>query len=78
MLRNSSSTVNTNKLRAKIAERGTTMTEIVKKIRIDPSSMSRKVKGSNDFTVGEMQAIVTELQMTPNEAMDIFLPSISQ
>ncbi len=78
MLRNSSSTVNTNKLRAKIAERGTTMTEIAKRIRIDPSSMSRKVKGSNDFTVGEMQAIVTELQMTPNEAMDIFLPSISQ
>ena len=78
MQKNTSNGVNTNKLRAKIAERGTTMTEIAKRIRIDPSSMSRKVKGSNDFTVGEMQAIVAELQMTPNEAMDIFLPKISQ
>lgn len=72
------STVNTLKLKAKIVERGTTMREIAKRIHIDPSSMSRKVKGSNDFTVGEMQAIVTELKMTPSEAMDIFLPMNSQ
>lgn len=72
------SSINETKLRMKMLERNTNMTELAKKISIDPSSMSRKMKGNNDFTVGEMQAIVDVLQMTAKEAMDIFLPQNSQ
>jgi transcriptional regulator with XRE-family HTH domain len=69
--------VNTKKLRAKMIERDITMHELSRRIKIDPSTMSRKIKGSNGFTVGEMQAIANELNLSSGEAVDIFLPSYS-
>ena len=69
--------VNIKKLRAKMIEKDITMHELSKRISIDPSTMSRKIKGSYGFTVGEMQAIANELNLSSGEAVDIFLPTYS-
>lgn len=65
---------NMDVLRGKITEKKITHEELAKKIGIDPSTFSRKMKSDGvNFTVGQMHRIVDALALTPSEAASIFL-----
>ena len=62
------------KLKGKIVERAMTQEEVALKIGIDSSTFSRKMKADGlSFTVEQMHKIVEILNMSPNEAIQIFL-----
>lgn len=66
-----------NKLKGKIVENKLTQEELAKKISIDRSTLNRKLKTGEAFTIGEANRIVTVLKLTSEEAVNIFLPSVS-
>lgn len=65
--------VNVNKLKGKIVEKGFNITELAKKIGIDPSTLYRKL-GNNGtaLTIKEADMIVKSLNLTLAEANSIF------
>ena len=66
--------VNTNQLRAKIVERGTTQAELARAIGMDKSTFSRKMKSNAlDFSIGDMHKMAEILLLTKQEAEQIFL-----
>ena len=71
--------VNVAKLRGKFVEQGVTQEQVSTAIRIDKSTFSRKMKSDAlDFSIGEMHNIVKYLNLTADEAKDIFLSANSQ
>lgn len=60
-----------NKLRAKIVEKNLTIEKLSKKIGIDKATFYRKM-AKNSFLIKEVDAIVKELELTSDEATDIF------
>lgn len=65
---------NMDKLRGKMAEKRITQEELAEKIGIDPSTFCRKMKAEGiTFTVGQMHKIVAVLDLSPAEAVTIFL-----
>lgn len=66
------------KLKGKIAENELTQEELAKRISIDRSTLNRKLKTGEAFTIGEANRIVAVLKLTRDEAVKIFLPSLSQ
>ena len=69
-------TVCTNmaKLKGKIAECGMTQEEVAERLGADSSTFSRKMKADGlSFTVEQMHKLVEILNMTPQEAIQIFL-----
>lgn len=62
------------KLKGKIVERGYTRASLAKVMGIYPSTLCRKLKAGDSFTVGEVATIVKELELSPEEATDIFFP----
>ena len=56
--------MNSNLLRAALAQRGMTQGKLAKLVGISPNSLSRKLNGKRQFTLGEVEAIsrVLELQ----------------
>lgn len=65
---------NINKLRGKIKEHGLTQEEFAKLIGVDPSTLSRKMALDGlTFTVGEMHTVVSVLELSKDEATQIFL-----
>ncbi len=63
-----------DKLRGKIAERRLTQEEVAARIGIDASTFSRKMKANGlAFTVGQMHKIVDTLNISGEEAKQIFL-----
>ena len=63
-----------NKLRKKITDCKMTRSKLADCIGIDPSTFSRKMKSNGlSFTVGEMQKIVETLDLTAEDAIQIFL-----
>lgn len=66
--------VNTQKLKGKIVERGTTQENVAKACGIYRTTFYRKMKnGGKDFTVGEIQSMIKGIPLTQEEAIDIFL-----
>lgn len=65
---------NMDKLRGKMAENKITQEELAETIGIDSSTFYRKMKfnGAN-FTVGQMHKIADALNLSPDEALTIFL-----
>lgn len=45
-------------------------------IEIDRSTLNRRLKTGEDFTIGETNRIVTVLKLTADEAISIFLPEL--
>lgn len=70
--------MNGNYLKGKMAERGYTQDRLAKEIGVSAQTIGRKVSGERQFTVREANAIASVLQLTPAQAVDIFLPSASQ
>lgn len=64
------------KLRGKIAERGIKQIVLAKKAGMDKSTLSRKMKTGEAFTIGEANKIATILKLTKEEAMAIFFTDI--
>lgn len=66
--------VDVPKLRGKIAERGMTQEKLAHALGMDKSTLSRKMKSEAlDFSVGEMHHIVEVLEISKDEAGEIFL-----
>lgn len=64
---------NTNKLKAKIAERGLTMKELAENINISSSTFSQKVSGKVKFSQDDIRKIDKKLNLTADELREIFL-----
>ena len=64
--------MNVNKLRGKIVEKGLNVEALAEKIGVDRSSLYRKLNQSEKITIGEAQQMKTALEMTNDEARDIF------
>lgn len=67
---------NVAKLRGKMAELGIDQETLANMIGVDRSTMNRKLKTGESFTVGQANAIVHELSLSKDEAMFIFFPNI--
>lgn len=64
--------VNVQKLKGKMTEKGFTQDSLSKAIGIHISTLNRRLKDGEDFTIGETNKIVEVLQLTKKEAMEIF------
>ena len=69
---------NVLKLKGKIVENGMTLEEFSKAVSIDRATLNRRLNRSESFTIGEVKRMATVLKLTKDEAMSIFLPSLSQ
>lgn len=70
--------VNVDKLRGKITENGLTQEKVAAMISIDKSTFSRKMKSlALDFSIGEMHQLVKILNLSTEEASQIFLANNS-
>ena len=62
------------KLRGKIVEAGMTQGKLAKAIGISQNTLTRKLTGRRDFTIGEIDRICDALNITDTEQKDqIFL-----
>lgn len=64
--------MNINKLKAKIVEKGMNVETVAEKIGVDRSSLYRKLNNFERITIGEACKIKSVLEMTDEEANDIF------
>ena len=64
--------VNIAKLKGKIVECDTTQEELAKSIGIDKSTFYRKMKQNGNFSIKEVNLIVSSLNLTKDEAVNIF------
>lgn len=64
---------NSNKLKAKIAEAGLTMSELAKNINMSSATFSQKANGKIKFSQEDIRKIDKELALTPEEIREIFL-----
>ena len=64
--------MNINKLKAKIVERGLNTERLAVLIDVDRSTLYRKLNNSEKITIGEATRIKSALEMTNEEASDIF------
>lgn len=64
--------MNINKLKSKIVEKGINVETLAELIGIDRSSMYRKLNNFEKITIGEANRIKTALELTDEEANNIF------
>lgn len=70
--------MNTQLLKGKMAEAGYTQQKLAQAIGVVPQTLSRKLQGKRQFTVGEALAICEVLHINQDQRSAIFLPSKSQ
>lgn len=70
--------VNVSKLKGKIIERNTTQVALAKDIGIDKSTFYRKMKQNGNFSIQEVNLIVSSLNLSKDEALSIFLAKQSR
>lgn len=64
--------MNIRKLKGKIVEKGMNVETLAGKLGVDRSTLYRKLDVGEKFTIGEAQKIKSELDLTNEEANDIF------
>lgn len=64
------------KLKGKIVENGLNQMTLAEAAGMDRSTLSRKMKNAEAFTIGEANRIVTILKLTKDEAVAIFFANI--
>lgn len=69
--------VDLNKLRGKIVEKGLSQQELAVSIGIDRSTFYRKMKNGGDFSIGEVSKMSEAMNLTSQEAVEIFLSNKS-
>lgn len=67
---------NISKLKGKIVEKGISQGKLAKEAGMDRSTLSRKMKTGEAFTIGEANKIAIILKLSKNEAMEIFFADI--
>lgn len=68
--------VDVNKLKGKMAENGFIQNDLASAIGIDRSTLNRKLRTGEDFSINEANKIAQVLSLTKNEAMSIFFKQI--
>ncbi|KXI11965.1 MULTISPECIES: helix-turn-helix transcriptional regulator [Streptococcus] len=68
--------INVQKLKGKIMERGTTQEALAKALGIDRSTFYRKMRQGGNFTIKEVNLIVSALHLSKDEAMSIFFADL--
>lgn len=68
--------VNIAKLKGKISECNTTQEALAKDIGIDKSTFYRKMKQNGNFSINEVNLIVSSLNLSKDEAISIFFSEI--
>lgn len=68
----------TMRLKGKMAERGVRQEDLARAVGIDRSTLNRRLKTGEDFTIGEANKVVAFLQLPVEDAIKIFLPTLSQ
>lgn len=68
---------NVMKLKGKMTERGIKQEELAKAVGIDRSTLNRRLKTGEDFTIEEANKVVDFLHISVDEAIQIFLPTLS-
>jgi plasmid maintenance system antidote protein VapI len=66
-------TMHVNKLKAKLAELEINVEELSSRIGVERSAMYRKLRNAEKITIGEALKIKEALQLTDDEAYEIFL-----
>lgn len=66
--------MNIAKLKGKIVEREMNADTMAKAIGVDRGTWYRKMRSCEKFTIGEAQKIKKVLELTNEEASEIFLP----
>lgn len=64
------------KLKGKIVEKGLNQTTLAQKTGMDRSTLNKKMKTGEAFTIGEANKIADILKLTRDEAMAIFFTNI--
>jgi predicted transcriptional regulator len=64
--------MNILKLRAKMVEKGYNVVGLAKKMGIDKATLYRKLAEGEKFTVGDVQELNKVLDLTKDEAHEIF------
>lgn len=64
--------MNVNKLKSKLLEKGMNVEDLAKKIGKDRSTLYRKLANPKVMTIKDAQEIKIALDLTNNEARDIF------
>ena len=65
--------MNINKLKGKIVEEGMNVETLAERIGVDRSSMYRKLNNFEKITIGEANKIKAVLNLSDEDAADIFL-----
>lgn len=64
------------KLKGKMIENGLNQKTLSMEINMDRSTLNRKLKTGEDFTIGEANKIAVILKLTKDEALAIFFTHI--
>ena len=64
--------VNVSKLKGKIVEQNTTQEELASKIGVTKSTFYRKMKQNGNFSIKEVNLILSALDLTKYEARSIY------
>lgn len=64
--------MNVRKLKGKMVEKGFNVETLAAKMGIDKSTLYRKLNEGEKFTIGDAQKVKDELELTDDEAKDIF------
>ncbi len=67
----------TMRLKGEMVRRGIRQEDLAKAVGIDRSTLNRRLKTGEDFTIGETNKVVAVLNLTAQEAIEIFLPTLS-
>ena len=63
----------TNKLKAKIIEKGFTITSLAKELNLSKTTLSQKTNNKVQFSQVDIRKISEKLELTGEEIKDIFL-----
>lgn len=64
--------MNVNLLKAQIVLKGKTFKEIANELKISKSALYRKMYGKSEFTRAEISILITYLEISIEQAMEIF------
>lgn len=67
--------VNIDRLRGKMTEKKVTQSMLAEATKLDISTVNRKLKTGEDFTIEQANVIVAILGLSKDEAIDIFFGS---
>lgn len=68
---------NIMKLKGKIRENGMSIEEFARALNLNIATVYRRFEKGDNFTVGEVTRASEVLKLTQDEALAIFLPSVS-